>query len=200
MPSPSASGRISGSRRCRRSAFTLVEVLISSLVMAIVLGGSLALIMQTRRLTEGSIVQMATVNVLQGYIEQMKNMDYNSLRISPAAAGTTVVIPTQIDEVTPDPLTLSWGSPPPDLPAMNTVPPGAIDNTKNITIRNPAVNPNDTISINVWIWVQDLTGASTNVTNAKSITMIYTYRFRDGGRVRAFRGSIRSIRSVVPTF
>ena len=168
--------------------------------MAIVLGGTLALIMQTRRLTEGSIVQMATVNVLQGYIEQMKNMDYNSLRISPSASGTTVVIPTQLDEVTADPLTLSWGTPPSSLPALSVVPTGAITNTKNITIRNPAVNPNDTISINLWIWVQDLTGVAANVTNAKAITIIYTYRFRDGGRIRDFRGSIRSIRSVVPTF
>jgi Tfp pilus assembly protein PilV len=189
------------SLRSRRSAFTLVEVLIASLVMTILLGGLLALMIQSRRLTDGSVLQNSAVTILQGYIEQMKNMDYASLAISPSSApGTPIAVPTVLDEVTPDPLTVSWGSPPTTLPAIGTTPSNAIDNVKNIAMKNPAVTPADTLSITIWLWVQDLTGTATDVTNSKAVTMIYTYQFRDGGRLRYFRGSIRTIRSIVPSF
>jgi Tfp pilus assembly protein PilV len=185
----------------RRRAFTLVEVLIASMVMTIMLGGLLALIIQSRRLTDGSVIQNSAVTILQGYIEQMKNMDYGSVALSPSSSPSTpVTVPTVLDEATPDPLTVSWGTPPTTLPAVGTTPTGAVDNSKAIAMKNPAVNPSDTLNLNIWLWVQDLTGSATDVTNSKSITMIYTYDFRDGGRVRSYRGSIRTIRSVVPSF
>ena len=187
------------STRTARSAFTLVEVMIASAVMTILLGGVLALIIQSRRLTEGSIVQNSVNTIMQGYIEQMKNMDFAAVAV-PVDTSITYTVPTALDEATPDPLTISQGAPPTTLPAIGTTPTGAIDNVKNIAIKTPAINPSDTVSLTIWLWVQDLTGTSPNVNGAKAITMIYTYRFRDGGRLRTFRNSIRSIRSVVPTF
>jgi len=131
----------------------------------------------------------------------MKTMDYASLAVSPASSPSSpITVPTVLDEVTPDPLTVSWGTPPTALPAIGTTPTNAVDNNKTIAMKNPAVNPADTLNLNIWLWVQDLTGTATDVTNSKAITMIYTYQFRDGGRVRSFRGSIRTIRSVVPSF
>lgn len=168
--------------------------------MAILLGGVLAMTVQSRRLTEGSIGQNFVVSIVQGYLEQMKNMDYVALLTSPAAAGTTREIPTILDETSDDPLILSWGDPPATLPAIGTTPTGAIDNVRSIPIRYPPQTPSDTLSLNVWVWVKDLTGTAANVTNAKAITMIYTYELKDGGRVRYVRNSIRSIRSVVPTY
>lgn len=170
----------------------------ASVVMAIVIGGLLTMILQSRRMTEGSILQNATVNIVQGYLEQMKNMDYDALSVSPASG--TATIPTQIDESTADPLTLSNGSPPTSLPPVGSSPTGAVDNVKTIAIKWPASNPADTLILNIWVWVEDLTGSATNVAQAKAITMVYTYAIRDGGRLRGSRGSIRSIRSVVPTF
>lgn len=174
--------------------------MISGAIMAMIMGGIMAMIMQSRRLTEGSIVQNCVVTIVQGYIEQMKNMDYNSLTVSPSSGGTTLTIPTRLDEATADPLTLSWGSPPTSMPALGTTPTGAVDNAKQVAIRTPATTPSDTLSLNIWVWVQDLSGSATNVTNTKAITMIYTYQVRDGGRLKSYRGSIRSIRSIVPSF
>jgi Tfp pilus assembly protein PilV len=185
--------------RRRSAAFTLVEIIMASVVMSVVLGGLLAMIMQTRRLTEGSILQNSAVNIVQGYLEQMKNMDYSLVTVSPASGNVTIATP-QLDEGLPDTLTLSNGSPPTTMPAIGTTPTGAIDNNRVIPIKYPKVNPSDELTINIWIWVKDLNGVATNVTQAKSITMIYTYSFTDGGRVRQARGSIRSVRSVVPTF
>lgn len=182
-------------------AFTLVEVLIASVVLSLLSLGVLAMIIQSRRLTEGSIVQNSVVTVMQGYIEQVKSMDYSLLAPSlPSAPATPITIPTVLDEVTPDPLTLSWGTPPTTMPAIGTTPTGAVSNTKTIAIKNPAVNPNDNLNITIWVWVQDLTDISANVGGSKAVTMIYTYQFRDGGRLRSIRSSLRTIRSVVPSF
>lgn len=187
-------------QRCRR-AFSIPEIMIATLILALVLGGLLAMIIQSRRLTEGSIVQSAVNTIIQGYLEQMKNMAYSDLTVSPSSSGTTLEIPTRLDESTADPLTLSWGAPPNPIPAPSAAnPTNAITNTKTINLRTPAVTAADTLSLRIWVWVQDLSGSATNVTNAKSITIIYTYDVRDGGRTKTFRNSIRSIRSVVPTY
>jgi type II secretory pathway pseudopilin PulG len=188
-------------RHPRRRAFTLVEVLIASLVLTVTSGGILAMIIQSRRLTEGSIVQNSVVTIMQGYIEQVKSMEYGLLAVSlPTAPSVDPTIPTVLDEATPDPLTLSWGSPPPALPALGTTPTGAVTNIKSIAIKNPAVNPNDTLTLTIWVWVQDLTDIPNNIGGSKAVTMIYTYQFRDGGRIKSFRNSLRTIRSVVPSF
>lgn len=192
-------GLAAGFRRATR-AFTLAEIMISATIMALLMGGIMAMIMQSRRLTEGSIVQNCVVTIVQGYMEQMKNMEYALVAPSGASASPVVTIPTMLDETTADTLTVSWGSPPSSMPALGTTPTGAVDNAKSVAIRTPAVTPSDTLSINIWVWVKDLTGTATNVTNAKSITMIYTYQVRDGGRTKSYRGSIRSVRSVVPSF
>jgi hypothetical protein len=44
------------------------------------------------------------------------------------------------------------------------------------------------------------TDIPSNVGGCRSVTIIYTYQFRDGGRIRSIRNSIRTIRSVVPSF
>jgi len=185
-------------------------VLIASLVLAVLCGGILAMIIQSRRLTEGSIVQNSIVTVMQGYIEQVKSMEYGLLAPSlPSAPSTDPTIPTVLDEVTPDPLTLSWGTPPTAMPAIGTTPTGAITNTKTIAIKTPVVNadgstsplnPNDTVTLTIWVWVQDLTDLANNVGGSKAVTMIYTYQIRDGGRIKSIRNSLRTIRSVVPSF
>lgn len=180
---------------------TLVEVLIASTIMGILMLGVMGTVMQSRRLTEGSILQNSAINVVQGFLEQIKNMPYGDLTVSPDAAVTPVwEIPTMRDEDVKDYLSLSWGDAPTTLPAIGTTPTNAVTNQRDIPIKYPQLTPNDTLSITIWVWVKDLTGASANVTQAKSVTMIYTYTFRDGGRLKQYRGQIRNIRSVVPSY
>lgn len=182
-------------------------------VMALLMGGVLAMLIQSRRLTEGSVFQNSTVAIMQGYLEQLKNMEYGQLVCSPATTpASPITLPTLLDQSTPDPLTLSIGSPPTTMPPLGTTPSGAVDNIKvsptttgypaplGIDINNTPGNPNDDLRLNIWIWVQDLTGTATDVTNSKSITMIYTWGFPDGGRLRSYRGSVRTMRSVVPSY
>ena len=53
---------------------TLIEVVVSVGVLSIVLGGILAVLLQTRRLSSASIAQNSALIVVQGYIEQIKNL------------------------------------------------------------------------------------------------------------------------------
>ncbi|MBP9913187.1 MAG: prepilin-type N-terminal cleavage/methylation domain-containing protein [Opitutaceae bacterium] len=200
---PTATHRLSSPslRPAAASGFTLVEVMVSSMVMVILLGGVLATLIQSRRLTEGSIYQNSTVTIMQGYIEQIKSMEFSQVNISPASTPTIpVTIATVLDQDTPDALTLSVGTPPTSMPAIGVVPTGAVNNLKVVDINNTPTNTKDDLNMTLWIWVQDLTGVSANVSNAKAITLIYTWQFKDGTRTRTYRSSVRTVRSLVPSY
>lgn len=190
-------------RRRMTRALTLVEVLIATLVLGMVLMGILATVIQSRRMTEGSVVQNSANAILQGYIEQMKTMAYETdLVSSPTSTPVDLAhwpsIPCVKADGSADPLYLSLNSPPNEKDQVN--PTGGTDNLKLVPIKTPAVNPNDTITFHIYVWVNDLEGSSTNVTQTKSITIIYNYEFIDGGKRRTVVGSLRSIRSAVPSF
>lgn len=190
----------------------MVEIMVAGAVMAILSLGMLQTMMQSRRLTEGSILQNSALNIIQGYVEQLKNMDYTDLTVSPASGSAEIdLTPDNEDDNDPTdttidplilPLQLSTGSPPTTIPAIGTTPPtNAVNNERQVFIRFTSLTPlpTDKITINFWIWVKDLTGEITDLSEAKAITIIYTYTVRDGGRLKQFRHQIRSIRTVVPS-
>lgn len=174
------------------------------MLMGIVIVGLLSATLQSRRMTEGSILQIAALNVVQGYIEQMKSMDYVMLKASPAS-GTEEII-TRLDHDPDDAidetkkLTLSTGDAPATMPAIGTKPSGAVDNSVEVYISTPPTSSNDKITLTIWVWVKDLTGSIASIDQAKSIHVIYTYEYLDGGRKRVYRRQLRSIRSEVPTY
>jgi type II secretory pathway pseudopilin PulG len=53
---------------------TLVEVITALGVMGIMIAGILAALMQTRRLASASVAQNCALTIVQGYMEQLKNM------------------------------------------------------------------------------------------------------------------------------
>jgi hypothetical protein len=99
-------------------AMTLVEVMFAVGVLTLALGGLLATFVQSRRLTEGSVYQNAALTIVQGYIEQIKNMDIGQMVGGYDAAGNpqlsagTFSIPVYYDRNTPDALDTSTGTPP----------------------------------------------------------------------------------------
>lgn len=174
------------------------------MLMGIVIVGLLSATLQSRRMTEGSILQIAALNVVQGYIEQMKSMDYVMLKKS-EPSGTVEII-TRLDHDPDDSineekkLTLSNGDAPTALPPLGTSPTGAVDNSVEVFISTPPASSNDKITLTIWVWVKDLAGSIASIDQAKSIHVIYTYEYLDGGRKRVYRRQLRSIRSEVPTY
>jgi len=60
--------------RSRRAALTLVEVIVAIGVLAILMGGILTSLMQIRRQAAASVAQVTALTIVQGYMEQIKNM------------------------------------------------------------------------------------------------------------------------------
>lgn len=188
---------------------TIFEVCISATVLAMLVLGILTALLQSRRLTEGSIYQNSAITIVQGYLEQMKNMEFTSLPYTladgsiHAGPGSTVdEVLTRIDESTLDTLRISTGA----IPNVASITPGStgstgiIDNDKVIDI-NQSATTNDDLRLRLWVWIQDLSNSnSTTPCQALAITIIYQYRITNGTRSRWYVGSVRNIRSSVPTF
>jgi len=225
-------------------AMTLVEVMFAVSVLAIALGGLLATFMQSRRLTEGSVYQNAALTIVQGYIEQMKNMDIGQMVGGYDASGNPQLntgsfsIPVYYTDATLDALQTSTGTPPAITAVNNGVTPAGgavVDNLKTFDMAKDldatdmsstddlsyattaqvtwqSVWPGaqnypastlrtgkDDLHLNVWVWIKDESVAAQRSSKIYSITVIYTWAYTDGGRVRYVSDIVRTLRSAVVT-
>jgi type II secretory pathway pseudopilin PulG len=186
---------------------TLVEIMVAMGILAFMVAGTYSAFLTGRRLTEATIYKSAATATVQGYLEQIKNMDFALVPLSPVAGtsmtgtyATTVAnqIQTELDDIpTYDILVLS---PLPRLVASTltpgTVPSAVYDNLKTFTV----TRPND-LKIHIWVWVEDMTPASATATQqVKGLTIIYMTEMRDGNNVHTEIDSLRTFRSQVPTF
>ena len=124
---------------------TLVEVVVALGVFALLLTGILAVLLQTRRLSSASVAQNCALIIVQGYIEQIKNLplkDFvnasstdplNNPQLTSSFALPTLKDPTDTDIVlsttpsTVDPTTLTGGT-------AGVTPTGAVDNLQSFTL------------------------------------------------------------------
>jgi hypothetical protein len=228
---------------------TLVEVVFSLAILAMGLMGILAIQMQSRRLTEGSVYQNTALTIVQGYLEQMKNIDLNTLlnadiNGNPQIA-TSYTLPTKYSDTIIDGIKTSTGTP----PALSTITPGitpaggviqdnlkGYDMAKDVTdtsmfqtdttyydvsaqvawnvawagatdystatsfgVSSTTTGKND-LHMNLWVWITDLSGTTTYAQKTYGITIIYTWQYKDGARIRYNVGTVRTIRSNVPSF
>jgi len=73
-----------------KRGLTLVEVMVSLTIMAMVMLGFIGTFIQSRRATEASVLHAAATSLVYGIIEQIKQIDYDSLpnnEIDPAEAA-----------------------------------------------------------------------------------------------------------------
>jgi len=192
-------------RRRPLRAMTIVEVITAMCLIAITSTSLIAASILCRRLTEVAVYQSSVAAIMQGYLEQIKNMAYDAVPLSPAAgtdmtAGTYTTVykcDTLRDDVTSDPLYLSPLSP---LSVANvtpgTVPYGVYDNAKSFD-----VNRAGDLTVHIWLWVEDKTPSGYGSTQqAKAITLLYMWQIRDGSYTRSYVGVIKNLRSLVPTW
>lgn len=207
----------------RRSKFvralSLVEVMFATGILTMICLGVLQAMLQSRRMTEGSVRQASVASLVQGYMEQIKALKYaadaqNDLPSSPAASpGSTAadwnaytsgefgVVPVleaknALQEKTY--IYLAYG-PAPTTSNTSSLPTDVSKHSERVDIDNMSSDRDDTV-LDMWVWVNDLVDTSRpNVQKCKKIVIVYQYTVRDGGRVRYFTDSMRSIRSIVPT-
>lgn len=185
---------------------TLIEVMAASVILAMVVLGVLQGMLQSRRMTEGSVRQASVASLVQGYLEQLKSIKYGDLPSSPtatpgagavadwvAAANIEVLKDSSQADAT---FCLAVGAAPTSLPVISTLPTDASMHTEQVDIDNIS-STTDNSTLSMWVWINDLTG--TNVVNCKSIVIVYQWTVRDGGRIHYYSDMTRTIRSIVPT-
>ena len=140
----------------RTRAFTLVEVLFAMIILWMLLGGLVATIVQSRRLTEQTLKRTLASTIAQSYMEQLKNPAFSAINLAnlltatkpytaqPTAnwnfGGATFVINDTGGDTTLNAVVTT--SAPPQLSSLTpgTTPNGAIDNLQDFTMTPPAVN------------------------------------------------------------
>lgn len=176
--------------------------------------GVLQALLQSRRMTEGSIRQSSVASLVQGYMEQIKSMKYasdfsNALPSSPATSpGTTLahwqsfvglpIIPVKDSNQANIFICLATGNPPASTATtdFSTLPTDASRLVEAVDIDN-STSTSDDSTLYMWVWIKDMT--VNNVADCKSITIAYQWTVKNGGQTKTYNDMTRTIRSVIPT-
>ncbi|MGH7945716.1 MAG: type IV pilus modification PilV family protein [Opitutaceae bacterium] len=188
--------------RTRQAGLTLVEVMVSLLLVALFMVCFLATFLQSRRVTESSVLNAACTSLVFGLIEQMKGLDYTTLMPSndvDAAAPVTSTPPYIRLRINQD-LTVwfqvvhtdSSGTPQGPTttpsPTATAASVGAIDNFIGaVPLSTVTGTTSQQLSLNVWIWIDEIPDVTKDVTEVKKITVVYTYSYLDGANTRTIR-------------
>lgn len=171
----------------KKAGFSLVEVMIGALILTMVGFGTLSGLLQTRRMTQGSINEGTAMTVAQGYLEQMKNMQFSLLDdpeitelINQGVADTLRVSP-----VVSDP-TVGAGS--------------DISNLKSLDINNTPDNATDDLVLDIVLYIEDITNLASEVGEARRIILRYSYTDNSIANGRTVTNTLVTVRSDVPTF
>jgi prepilin-type N-terminal cleavage/methylation domain-containing protein len=171
-----------------RSGFTLVESVVSLGVFSLLALGIINLVLQLRRIAENNVYENTGLTMAQGYIEQIRSLPYNELVA--AANSDTAVLRLLGANGGGTVLTDSTG--------------GALNNdewTRETVFLDRDANGNDTqpLQFRFHVLLTDLRPVT--AINASGVEIALTYELTlPDGRNRSLRRSLRTVRSVVPTY
>lgn len=186
----------------RHHGLTLVEVMVSLGILAMFMGGFLAAYVQSRKVTESTVMHAAATSIVYGIIEQIKQLDYATM------LPNAVADPGDLDATTPPLIrvrlnqnTMRWlrvvNTTAPSTPLGPTATPaasataasvGAIDNNLGaLPLSTVTGTTSQSIALNLWIWIDEIPDLPNDVNEVKKITIVYTYSFQNGSGTRTVR-------------
>ena len=182
--------------------------MVSMILLATVMVGFISTFVQSRRVTEASVLHAAASSLVYGVVEQIKGLEYTS------------TLPSTVDDFDPaDPATILGTAPfvrvrlnqdktvwlrvvytrvtdSPNTPKGPTTTPdalataaslGAIDNfLGNLPLSTVTGTASQNLALNIWVWIDELAPAG-DVSEVKKVTLIYTYSYLDGSKERIIR-------------
>jgi Tfp pilus assembly protein PilV len=188
-----------------RRALTLVEVMVSLTLMTTVMLAFISAFLQSRRTSEASVLQSASTSMIYGLLEQMKGLDYTTLMPSYttdsyAPAGKTppyIRLRVHQDMTVWLMVTHTRSTDSPNTPKAPTTCPaptataasvGAIDNfIGSIPLSTVTGTASQELSLNIWVWIDEIPNTAKDVSDVKRITVVYTYSYLDGAITRTVR-------------
>lgn len=194
-------------RRANRG-LTLVEVMVAMTIMATVMLGFLGTFLQSRRISESSVLHAAASSMVYGLIEQIKGLEYTKSLPStdndytnddpPVLLGEAPFVRVRLNQdrtvwlrvvhtkVTDSPNTPKGPTTTP-LASATAASLNAIDNFLGaVPLSTVTGTTSQQLSLNLWIWIDELAPTG-DVTEVKKITVVYTYSYMDGSRERIVR-------------
>lgn len=180
---------------------SLVEVMVAMFILATVLIGFLGTFVQSRRISESSVMHAAASSLIYGIVEQIKGFDYNTLLpstvVDPNAPGTSnppyirvrinqddvewlqTVYTTEASGLGPQAPTTT---PSPTATAASL---GAVDNFIGpLLLSSAAGTQSQALNLRLWVWVDEIPDAAKDVTEVKKVTLVYAYQYLDGRTTR----------------
>lgn len=188
-------------RRLRRGV-TLVELMVAMTISATLMLSLISAVIQSRRVTESSVLHAAATSLVYGIVEQIKQLDYSSLlpnyETDPfAPAGTTPpYIRVRLNQSSVVWLrvvhTTAGGTPaaPTTTPASTVTAASlsAIDNNiGSIPLSTVTGTTSQDLNLNLWVWIDEMPDTSSDVSEIKRVTLVYTYSYQDGAVTRTVR-------------
>ena len=201
---------LSGDRLPKDSGgLTLVEVMVSLMLVSTVMLGFIAAFVHSRKVTEANVLHAAASSLVYGIIEQVKGMDYTTLlpngKIDPydpgVPVGQTEPYYTVRVRINPD-LTVwlrpvyniattdnpTWTTPTLPINAKAPKPTGAIDNVLGgLPLSTVTGTRGQNLALNIWLWIDEIPDRTNDVSEVKKITLVFTYSYNDGAGVHTVR-------------
>lgn len=196
----------------RRRGVTLVEVMFALFIQATVMLAIMGSFIQSRRVTESTVLHAAASALVYGLIEQIKQLDYSTLLPNyesdpsvPTSGGSPTVTPpyvrlrisqskvvwlkvvhTAATESVPYPTPLAPTTTP--APTATAASVGAVDNyIGSIPLSTVTGTASQQINLNMWVWIDEIPSETDEVSEVKKITVVYTYSYMDGRLERIVR-------------
>ena len=166
---------------------TLIEIMVAMSIFTIVAFGTISGMLQSRRMTEGSIYQNTAATIAQGYIEQMMNMEFTLLD---APVITQLFSQGTDDSLTPSPL-------PSDPEVGNAA--TDVENVRRIDINNTPTDTGDDLTIRFVLYIEDLSDLAAGIGESRKIILRYRYT-NPGASGSETTNTLFNIRSRVATF
>lgn len=158
---------------------TLVETVVAMTVFSLIAAGVIGLTVQSRRMAESAIRENTAATVAQGYLEQIKSVEYSALEDA-IADPTTIAIPTKTDQDTNDPILLN------------------VANQKTLVIHT-SEGGGPTRFMRFWITVRGRNLAAVG-RQALEFTVQFQWEGNDRNIGEVKNSTIRFVRSYVPTY
>ena len=171
-------------------------------LMATVMAGFIAAFIQSRRVTESNVLHAAATSMIYGMIEQMKQLDYNTLlpnyEVDPFApvATTPPYMRVRVNQST-----VVWlkvvHTAAPGTPAAPTTTPDASATAASVSavqnfigaipLSTVTGTTSQQINLDIWVWIDEIPDTANDVSEVKKITVVYTYSYNDGAGAHTVR-------------
>lgn len=165
---------------------SLVEVVISLGILAVIAGGTVGVTFQVRSMSEQTVYENTALTFAQGYLEQLRSLDYNTL-LSAAGSGS---VPLELINASGVTITDEGGGEMANGDwARETV----------FLDENAAGSPIQPMTFRFRPVLTSLAASTGGTAAGVELTLVFqtTYNF---GVTRTFNGTLRSVRSSVPTY